>query len=116
MRNRPRYPRLWTWETANRVLSLSRTTGYDFANRGRYLCTFLRLGNAYRVVTADLLKLLHIGVPEPANDADRLVCAISTSCAGMVPTRGRSGQRPCLAEGRGARGERGRLWTRPHAM
>ncbi|MDO0936769.1 hypothetical protein QQY66_35535 [Streptomyces sp. DG2A-72] len=45
-------------ETANRALSLSRTTGYDLAKRGRYPCTVLRLGNAYRVVTADLLKLL----------------------------------------------------------
>ena len=51
-------------ETANRALSLSRTTGYDLAKRGRYPCTILRLGNAYRVVTADLLKLLHIDVPE----------------------------------------------------
>lgn len=51
-------------ETANRALSLSRTTGYDLAKRGRYPCTVLRLGNAYRVVTADLLKLLHIDVPE----------------------------------------------------
>lgn len=53
-------------EPANRALSLSRTTGYDLAKRGRYPCTVLRLGNAYRVVTADLLKLLHIDVPEPA--------------------------------------------------
>ncbi len=51
-------------ETANRVVSLGRTTGYDLAKRGRYPCTVLRLGNAYRVVTADLLKVLHIDVPE----------------------------------------------------
>jgi hypothetical protein len=51
-------------ETANRALSLSRTTGYDLAKRGRYPCTVLRLGNAYRVVTADLLKPLHIDVTE----------------------------------------------------
>lgn len=31
-------------ETANRALSLSRTTGYDLAKRGRYPCTVLRLG------------------------------------------------------------------------
>jgi hypothetical protein len=49
-------------ETANRALSLSRTTGYELAKCGRYPCTVLRLGNAYRVVTADLLKLLHIDV------------------------------------------------------
>jgi hypothetical protein len=51
-------------ETANRALSLSRTTGYDLAKRGRYPCTILRLGNAYRVITADLPKLLHIDEPE----------------------------------------------------
>jgi hypothetical protein len=51
-------------ETANRALSLSRTTGYQLAEHGRYPCTVLRLGNAYRVVTADLLKLLHIDVAE----------------------------------------------------
>lgn len=32
-------------ETANRALSLSRTTGYDLAKRGRYPGTFLRLGS-----------------------------------------------------------------------
>jgi hypothetical protein len=53
-----------TLETANRAPSLSRTTGYDLAKRGRYPCTVLRLGNAYRVVTSDLLKLIHIDVPE----------------------------------------------------
>ncbi|GAA2604825.1 hypothetical protein GCM10010304_63200 [Streptomyces roseoviolaceus] len=47
---------------ANRALPLIRTTGYDLAKRGRYPCTVLRLGNASRVVTADLLKLLHIDV------------------------------------------------------
>lgn len=54
-------------ETANRALSLSRTTGYDLARRGQYPCAVLRLGNAYRVVTADLLKLLHIDAPERAD-------------------------------------------------
>ncbi len=44
----------------------SRTTGYDLAKRGRYPCTVLRLGNAYRAVTADLLKLLHVDVLESA--------------------------------------------------
>lgn len=39
-------------ETANRALSLSRTTGYALAKHGGYPCTVLRLGNAYRVATA----------------------------------------------------------------
>lgn len=57
-------------ETANRALSLSRTTGYALAKRGQYPCTVLRLGNAYRVVTADLLKLLHIDAPENEGDGE----------------------------------------------
>ncbi len=52
--------RPWTGD-ANRALSLSRTTRYDLAKRGRYPCTILRRGNAYRVVNADLSTLLHTG-------------------------------------------------------
>ncbi|MFJ9180881.1 hypothetical protein [Streptomyces sp. NPDC102360] len=45
-------------ETSNRALSLGRSKGYELAKRGQYPCKVLRLGNAYRVVTADLLELL----------------------------------------------------------
>ncbi|MFL4494707.1 hypothetical protein ACJ6WD_26165 [Streptomyces sp. VTCC 41912] len=45
-------------ETSNRALGLGRSKGYDLAKRGDYPCKVLRLGNAYRVVTADLLDLL----------------------------------------------------------
>ncbi|WP_435127280.1 hypothetical protein [Actinacidiphila sp. bgisy144] len=45
-------------DTANRALMIGRSTGYALARQGRYPVTVLRLGNAYRVVTADLLKLL----------------------------------------------------------
>jgi hypothetical protein len=45
-------------DTANRALLIGRSTGYALARQGRYPVTVLRLGNAYRVVTADLLKLL----------------------------------------------------------
>jgi hypothetical protein len=45
-------------ETANRALGLGRSKGYELAKRGRYPCRVLRLGNAYRVVTADLRVLL----------------------------------------------------------
>ncbi|MFD4256440.1 hypothetical protein ACFWR9_02120 [Streptomyces sp. NPDC058534] len=45
-------------ETGNRALGLGRSKGYDLAKRGQYPCKVLRLGNAYRVVTADLLALL----------------------------------------------------------
>ncbi|MEU8961968.1 hypothetical protein AB0C89_09700 [Streptomyces sp. NPDC048491] len=45
-------------ETGNRALGLGRSKGYELAKRGQYPCRVLRLGNAYRVVTADLLALL----------------------------------------------------------
>ncbi|MFD7342083.1 hypothetical protein ACFV98_39895 [Streptomyces violascens] len=45
-------------ETGNRALGLGRSKGYELAKRGQYPCKVLRLGTAYRVVTADLLALL----------------------------------------------------------
>ncbi|MGW7251273.1 hypothetical protein [Streptomyces decoyicus] len=45
-------------ETGNRALGLGRSKGYELAKRDQYPCKVLRLGNAYRVVTADLLALL----------------------------------------------------------
>ncbi|MEU6001623.1 hypothetical protein ABZ837_27870 [Streptomyces sp. NPDC047197] len=45
-------------ETGNRALGLGRSKGYELAKRGQYPCKVLRLGSAYRVVTADLLNLL----------------------------------------------------------
>jgi hypothetical protein len=47
-----------TWQTANRVLSIGRSTGYGLAKRGEYPCKVLKLGNGYRVVTVDLQRLL----------------------------------------------------------
>ncbi|MBY8866646.1 hypothetical protein ACIRFH_13740 [Streptomyces sp. NPDC093586] len=45
-------------DTSNRALGLGRSKGYELAKRGAYPCKVLRLGNAYRVVTADLWELL----------------------------------------------------------
>jgi hypothetical protein len=47
-------------DTANRALQIGRSTGYGLAKHGRYPVKVLRLGNAYRVVTADLLQLLGV--------------------------------------------------------
>lgn len=49
-------------DTSNRALGLGRSKGYELAKRGEYPCKVLRLGNAYRVVTADLLDLLGLAV------------------------------------------------------
>ncbi|MEU5148435.1 hypothetical protein AB0G42_14720 [Streptomyces yangpuensis] len=45
-------------DTGNRALGLGRSKGYELAKRGEYPCKVLRLGKAYRVVTAELLNLL----------------------------------------------------------
>ncbi|WP_433894551.1 hypothetical protein [Streptomyces sp. CA-111067] len=45
-------------ETANRALGLGRSKGYELAKHGQYPCRVLRLGNSYRVVTAELQALL----------------------------------------------------------
>ncbi|MEO3750821.1 hypothetical protein [Streptomyces sp. B6B3] len=52
-------------DTANRALMIGRSTGYDLAKRGAYPVRLLRLGNAYRVVTAELLRLLALERQEP---------------------------------------------------
>jgi len=52
-------------------------TGYELAKRGRYPCAVLRLGNAYRVVTADLLKLMPIDVSESAGDEEPAAVALA---------------------------------------
>jgi hypothetical protein len=54
-------------DTSNRALMIGRSTGYGLAKQGEYPVKVLRLGNAYRVVTADLLKLL--GVERQSPDA-----------------------------------------------
>jgi hypothetical protein len=56
-------------DTANRALLIGRSTGYGLAKQGEYPVKVLRLGNAYRVVTADLLKLL--GLERQPLDASR---------------------------------------------
>ncbi|MFF4345512.1 hypothetical protein ACFY00_37085 [Kitasatospora sp. NPDC001540] len=50
-------------DTANRAIGLGRSKGYELARRDAYPCRVLRLGKKYRVITADLLRLL--GIEEP---------------------------------------------------
>jgi len=45
-------------EMANRALGISRGHGYSLARSGEYPVKVLKLGRAYRVVSADLLRLL----------------------------------------------------------
>jgi hypothetical protein len=45
-------------KTGNRALGLGRSLGYKLARTGRYPCRVIEAGNAYRVVTADLQRVL----------------------------------------------------------
>ncbi|MBV9022308.1 MAG: hypothetical protein JO362_00535 [Streptomycetaceae bacterium] len=60
-------------DTANRALAIGRSTGYSLAKQGEYPVKVLRLGNAYRVVTADLLRLL--GMERPPTTETHDLCA-----------------------------------------
>ena len=51
-------PVAFNLDTANRVLLLGRTKGFDLAKRGQYPCRVLRVGSAYRVTRADLFRTL----------------------------------------------------------
>ena len=44
----------------NKALGIGRSTGYSLAKRGDYPCKVLRVGATYRIVTADLLRLLDL--------------------------------------------------------
>lgn len=55
---------------ANKLLNLGRSQGYHLAKTDQYPVKVLRVGKGYRVVTAELLKLLGLDdkqTPEPAN-------------------------------------------------
>lgn len=57
-------------DTANKALTIGRSTGYALAKRGEYPVTVLKLGNAYRVVTADLHRLLGIDLAQVVESAE----------------------------------------------
>lgn len=56
-------------ETAGRALGLGRTTAYALVRNGQFPCAVIRAGRSYRVITADLLRILHITPHDGANDA-----------------------------------------------
>ncbi|MFI7408717.1 integrase [Streptomyces sp. NPDC049627] len=60
-------------DTANKALTIGRSTGYALAKRNEYPVTVLKLGNAYRVVTAELHRLLGIDPAELAAGSE--LCA-----------------------------------------
>lgn len=51
-------PTTTTIETAARALGLGRTRAYQLARENRFPCKVIRIGTTYRVVTADLHRML----------------------------------------------------------
>ncbi|MHB9862023.1 helix-turn-helix domain-containing protein [Streptomyces sp. YIM S03343] len=47
-------------ETAARAFGLGRTTAYTLARAGEFPCAIIRAGKGYRVITADLLRVLRL--------------------------------------------------------
>jgi predicted DNA-binding transcriptional regulator AlpA len=52
-------------ETAGRAFGIGRTTAYALARAGEFPCKVIRTGRLFRVVTADMLRVLQ--VPSPGN-------------------------------------------------
>lgn len=77
-------------QTANGILSLGRSTGYALARRGEYPCKVLKLGNTYRVVTADLQRLLALD-----DSAEELVPEPPSLLQSSLPTDGEVGRGCC---------------------
>ena len=44
--------------TAAKILGIGRTKAYELARHGEFPCLVIRVGDLYRVSTADLLRLL----------------------------------------------------------
>ncbi|MFG2406860.1 hypothetical protein ACGFR8_21415 [Streptomyces brevispora] len=57
-------------ETAGRALGIGRTLAYQLARTGQFPCKVVRVGRAFRVVTADLHRVLQVpGAPSAAAPA-----------------------------------------------
>ncbi|MEU0272299.1 DNA-binding protein [Streptomyces sp. NPDC006307] len=53
-------------ETAGRAFGIGRTLAYDLARTDNFPCKVLRTGRLFRVVTADMLRVLQVPSPESA--------------------------------------------------
>ncbi|MFE3146536.1 DNA-binding protein [Streptomyces sp. NPDC059218] len=49
--------------TAGRAIGINRDTAYKLARSDNFPCKVIRAGVQYRVVTADLLRVLHVQAP-----------------------------------------------------
>ena len=92
--------------TAARILGIGRTKAYELARHGEFPCRVIRIGDLYRVSTADLLRLLGVSATnadaplpspresytafsmKPAGRRNRITPAPSvcmTTCHAMLP-------------------------------
>ncbi|MEW2633311.1 DNA-binding protein [Streptomyces sp. NPDC048389] len=53
-------------ETAGRAFGIGRTTAYALARSNEFPCRVIRTGRLFRVVTADMLRVLQVSPPENA--------------------------------------------------
>jgi predicted DNA-binding transcriptional regulator AlpA len=51
--------------TAARALGIGRTKAYELARHGEFPCRIIRIGDLYRVATADLIRLLGCTTDDP---------------------------------------------------
>ena len=56
--------------TAAQVLGIDRTKAYELARHGQFPCLVIRVGDLYRVSTADLLRLLGTSAEEVHSPRD----------------------------------------------
>lgn len=54
--------------TGGRAFGLGRTASYELAQNGNFPCQVIKTGGTYRVITADLLRVLQI-TPEDGDGA-----------------------------------------------
>ena len=71
-------------ETAARAFGLGRTTAYALAKTGDFPCQVIRAGRAYRAITADLLRVLHI-TPETSDAAGAVTPTASSELTTQTP-------------------------------
>ncbi|MFJ3100408.1 DNA-binding protein [Streptomyces sp. NPDC086835] len=55
-------------ETAGRAFGIGRTTAYSLARNGQFPCKVIRTGRLFRVVTADMHRVLQVS-PSPESAA-----------------------------------------------
>lgn len=71
-------------ETAARAFGLGRTTAYALAKSGEFPCQVIRAGKAYRAITADLHRVLHIS-PENSEAAAAVTATASSEPTNQTP-------------------------------